>query len=112
MIVSGKFMDGSTGTFTQRINLSKTGIVYTTLLCEKATGKLMVKPTVSFYGMLFRDDINPDFCRDECEEFLEDFFPEIARRADWDEALRVELRRFFKKRCSHKPVVIPVLLEI
>ena len=112
VLVGGNFMDGAPATFTQRNNLSKTGIVYTTLLADKKTGKLLARPSVNFYGLLFQQDVSPDRAKDEAEDFLEDLFPEIVNRADWDEQVRLEVRRFFKKRVSHKPVVIPVLLEI
>jgi ribonuclease J len=112
VIVGGSFMDGTPSTFTQRNNLSKTGIVFTTLLCDARKGKLLARPTVNFHGLLFREEVSPETTKSEAEEFLEDLYPEIARRSDWDEVLKLELRRFFKKRVSHKPVVIPVMLEI
>ena len=43
---------------------------------------------------------------------LEDLYADVSRRGDIEEVLRLELRRFFKKRVSHKPVVIPLVLDI
>ena len=111
-LVDGVYMEGRPAIFKERTNLSRTGIVFTTLLRDAQTLKLLTHPRVSFYGLLFRQGENSEETREDAEYFLEDVYPELARRADIEEKLRIELRRFFKKRVSHKPVVIPLVLDI
>lgn len=112
IVVDGGFMDGPPDLFTSRINLSKTGIVYVSLLRDARNGKLIAAPRVSAYGLLLNRELSHDTVLMDAEDFIEDLYAEIRNQSDLEDALRLEVRRFFKKRASHKPIVVPVILDI
>jgi ribonuclease J len=111
-IVEGEILDGNPQAFSQRANLAKTGIVFAVILREADSYRLIAEPQVSFHGLLFRQGESPEAAQKEAIQTIEEVHAEFAAKGDLTEHLRLELRRFFKKRVSHKPVVIPMILEI
>ena len=106
-------MEGHPGLLCRRSNLAKTGVVFTALFRDSQSLKLFAAPKICAYGLLFRKDVSPEeTLEEEAEQLVESVYAEASRREDLEEVLRVELRRFFRKRVSHKPVVIPVILEV
>ena len=112
VIVEGQFMESDPAVFAQRSQLSRTGIVFASFVRDARSHKLLEPPIVTFYGMLFREGIDPAHIPLDASDMLEDLWPDISRREDWRDVVKLELRRFFKKRASNKPVVMPVLQDV
>lgn len=113
IVVDGGFMQGDETLFTQRNNLSKTGIVFAVLMRDIDRLELVETPRITTYGLLWKKGEDAARSIEEAEDLLEDVYPELARnQAELHESLRLELRRFFRHRVSHKPVVIPLILDI
>lgn len=111
VVVGGIYMEGGQEIFVQRGNLAKTGIVFAVFLTDRKKHKLLMKPVVSGYGLLFNKGESPDRVLSEARDWMETIYEESYDNAELSELLRLELRRFFKKRVSHKPVAIPLLIE-
>lgn len=111
-VVDGMVLEGSAQIFTQRTNLSRTGVVFAVLIRDAKSLKLATKPKICCSGLLFKKGDAIDFILGEATKLLEQLHARTTRRGDLNEFIRVELRRFFKKRLSYKPVVIPLLLEV
>jgi ribonuclease J len=111
-IVEGEILDGNPQAFSQRASLAKTGIVFAVLLRDAGNRRLVAEPQVSFHGLLFRHGESPAETLKEAVKTIETVHAESSAKQDLAELLRLELRRFFKKRVSHKPVVIPMILDI
>lgn len=112
IVVEGTFMRGSAALFTQRNNLSRTGVVFLVLMRQASNHKLVGSPSLSFHGLLFRQDEDEAETKEEAIEYIESIYPDVKRREDLTEVLRIEVRRFLKKRVSHKPLVVPMVLDV
>ncbi len=112
VIVEGQFMQNDPLAFAQRAHLAKTGIVFASLVRDARSHKLLEAPVVTFYGTLFKEGVSTEHIATDAAEMLEDLWPEISRHEDWRDTVKIELRRFFRKRGSYKPVVIPVLQDV
>jgi ribonuclease J len=111
-IVENAFMAGDQTIFTQRLNLAKTGIVFAVFLRKSKTHKLAAPPSVSSYGLLLREGEDHDKVLEEAREAMQDVYEGAARKPEIEEILRLEMRRFFRKRASHKPVAVPIILDV
>ncbi|MBY0371006.1 ribonuclease J [bacterium] len=112
VIVEGEFMAGDPALFSQRNSLARTGIAFVSFTRDSRSHKLLEAPVVKLYGILYRDGVHPDDVPLDASEMLEDLYPDFSRREDWQEIVKIELRRFLKKRASHKPVVIAVMQDV
>lgn len=112
VIVEGSFMEGDPLVFAQRNHLARTGIVFASFVRDAKSLKLLEAPVVSCYGMLYREGVVSEEIPEEASDFLEDLYPDFARRDDWRDVVKVELRRFFRSRAGHKPVVISVMQDV
>ncbi len=112
VIVEGQFMETDPLVFAQRSQLARTGIVFASFVRDARSHKLLEPPVVTYYGMLFREGVEQQHVALDASDLLEDLWPDISRREDWRDVVKLELRRFFKKRASHKPVVMPVLQDV
>ncbi len=110
-VVDLDFVQANSTILKERNNLSKTGIVFVTFLCTRS-GKMVGEPSISAYGLLFRNGIDPQKMYPDLKKHLIKVYNDARNREEIPEALRIETRRFLKKRTSHKPVVIPVILEV
>ncbi|WP_157980262.1 hypothetical protein, partial [Staphylococcus pseudintermedius] len=88
------------------------GIVYLTLLIDKRTRKLTRYPVITAHGILFRRGSDPGKIVEQAEDLGKRKYPDFADLKDWDEALKNEVRRFFAKAASHRPLVVSTRLEI
>lgn len=99
-----------------RRHLSAEGIVVPVLLFDKQTGELEGAPEIVSRGFVDAGERGSDLM-DEASRFLvgavearppeEHTDPSLTR-----ERIRMELRRFFKRRTHRRPVVIPVVMEV
>ncbi|MFM8315670.1 MAG: ribonuclease J [Deltaproteobacteria bacterium] len=112
VVVGTSFVEGSADVFTQRSNLAKTGIVFAVFMRDAKNLKLIAPPAIKSYGLLYFQGENPDYVTEDAEEHLEEVYYDSLHSGELEEALRLEGRRFFKKRVSHKPVFIPLILDV
>ncbi|MBI1861409.1 MAG: ribonuclease J, partial [Deltaproteobacteria bacterium] len=113
VIVENEAMHRSPEIFSQRNSLAKTGIVFCTFLIDHRTHRLLMEPVVSAYGVLYREiETDPNLILDEASHAMRKLYRNASKSDDFLETARIELRRFFKQRASHKPVAIPLMLEI
>jgi len=111
-IVETERMDGNQLALQQRLSLSRTGIVFAVLIRDRDTLRLVARPQVAFHGLLLRHGLNLDTVRQDAIDAVRDIHDAAPSRNDLLDYLKLEIRRFFKKRASHKPVVIPMVLEM
>ncbi len=112
VVVDRFSMESSTAQFSKRVQLAKTGLVFASLLRDKRTKDLLCRPSIMPYGLLYREGEEEKETVERAKDWIEDLYEEIIAAQDPLEALRVEVRRFFRKRVSHKPVVMPLILDI
>lgn len=111
-VVGGHFMQSDPALFTQRGNLAKTGIVFVTVLRDKRTKGLVEKPRVSSYGILLRQNEELEAVLDEAEDIVDEVCQQESKREDLGEIVRLEMRRFYRRVASHKPIVLPFILDV
>jgi len=111
-IVERDLLQSEAETFAQRIALSKTGVVCCAVLRDAKTRRLIAHPRMAYYGLLFRKGEDPDEVLEGAIHRLEKVHDEFAKSDDLPDRVRLELRRYFKKRVSHKPLVIPFILDV
>ena len=112
VVVGTSFVEGSPDVFTQRSNLAKTGIVFAVFMRDAKSLKLIAPPAVYPYGLMYFQGENPEHVAEDAEDHLEDVYYDAMHSGELEEALRLEGRRFYKKRASHKPVFIPLVLDV
>lgn len=112
VIVDRFSMESSASLFSKRVQLAKTGIVFVSLLKDRKTHELVCRPSVMPYGLMYREGEQEYETIEGAKDAIEDFYEELLEAQDMNEALRIEMRRYFRKRVSHKPVVVPVILDV
>jgi ribonuclease J len=99
-----------------RRHIAGDGLVVAVVVISRHTGTLASEPELVARGFVVAEDEAASLFKDaagviaECIEGSS-----IEERTDqglMSEKLRVELRRFFKKRSGRRPLVLPVLMEI
>jgi ribonuclease J len=98
-----------------RRHLSSDGIVVPVVVLDKQTGRLQNAVEIVHRGFVDQGG-HPDLVDDAVrlvEELVATRPPEEQRAPDLTrERLRVELRRFFRRRTQRRPMVIPVVMEV
>ena len=99
-----------------RRHIASDGVVVAVVTISRQSGELVGQPELVARGFVFGEGESESLFSDaagviaECIETSR-----IEERTDqglMTEKLRVELRRFFKKRSGRRPLVLPVLMEI
>jgi ribonuclease J len=99
-----------------RRHLAADGIVIAVVAIGRQNGRLVGEPELVARGFVFGEEDEASMFKDasgvisECIESSS-----LEERTDqglMTEKLRVELRRYFKKRTGRRPLVLPVLMEI
>ncbi|HEY6360284.1 MAG TPA: ribonuclease J [Vicinamibacterales bacterium] len=98
-----------------RRHLAGDGVVVAVVAISRATGTLAGKSEVVTRGFVVSEGDSSIF-DDACDVIAECIeASSLEERTDqglMTEKLRVELRRFFKKRSGRRPLVLPVLMEV
>jgi ribonuclease J len=99
-----------------RRNVAAEGIVVAVLAISKQTGALVGEPEIIPRGFVFDPGEETSLFR-EAGLVLRELVAttSVEERTDqglMTEKVRVELRRFFKRRTGRRPLVLPVLMEI
>jgi ribonuclease J len=111
-IVDRDILDTGSESFPNRNALAKTGVVFVALMVDKRTGKLWGTPRVAAHGLLYRQGEDPQAVLEQAIDKVEHVAELSAQSSEFTEILKLELRRLYKKRVSHKPLVIPLILEV
>lgn len=111
-VVEGDLIQTTPEGFAERLVLAKTGIVFTALIRDANSGKLIADPQIAMHGMFFREGNNVKHVMEDAQDRLEDVFEESSDREDFNDIVRLEMRRFFKKKATHKPQVISLILDV
>jgi ribonuclease J len=98
-----------------RRHLSADGIVVPIVVLDKQTGQLEGMPEIVTRGVL--DSAEETELLDDATRLLAETVgarpaEELADPSLLRERVRLELRRFFKKRMQRRPIVIPVVMEV
>jgi ribonuclease J len=99
-----------------RRHLAGDGVVVAVLAISRATGALVGEPEVIARGFVVDEGQAQTLFRDAAKT-IADCVESSSVEARTDQGLmtekvRVELRRFFKRRSGRRPLVLPVLMEI
>ena len=98
-----------------RRHLSSDGIVVPVVVLDKQSGRLQSAPEIVTRGFVDMGG-HPDLIDDASrlvEELVASRPPEEQQAPDLTrERLRLELRRFFRRRTQRRPMVIPVVMEV
>ena len=111
-VMEMQLLESDAQTFAQRNSLAKSGLVFAVLIRDVKSKRLIAEPYVNFHGLIFRKGCDPDDAHHDALELCYDLQEESGRKPEFTETIRLEMRRFFKKRVSHKPLVIPLVLDV
>jgi ribonuclease J len=99
-----------------RRHLAGDGVVVAVMAISRATGALAGEPEVIARGFVVGDGGGQTLFADAAKAIADCVeSSKVEERTDqglMTEKIRVELRRFFKKRSGRRPLVLPVLMEI
>jgi ribonuclease J len=98
-----------------RRHLSNDGIVVPVVVLDKQTGRVESPPEIVTRGFIDGDEraeVMADAARLLLHAVESRSAEELSDPALTRERMRLELRRFFKKRTQRRPMVIPVVMEV
>jgi ribonuclease J len=99
-----------------RRHLAGDGVIVAVVAIGRQTGTLVGDPEIVARGFVIGERESESLFKDAAAVITECIQASgVEERADqglMTEKLRVELRRFFKKRSGRRPLVLPVLMEI
>jgi ribonuclease J len=98
-----------------RRHLSNDGIVVPVVVLDKQTGRLESPPEIVTRGFIDQDEraeVMADAARLLLHAVESRSAEELSDPALTRERMRLELRRFFKKKTQRRPMVIPVVMEV
>jgi ribonuclease J len=99
-----------------RRHIAGDGVVVAVVAISRQTGTLVGEPEIVARGFVVKDSEATSLFNDAAGVIAECIAGSpVEERTDqglMSEKLRIELRRFFKKRSGRRPLVLPVLMEI
>jgi ribonuclease J len=99
-----------------RRHLAGDGVIVAVVAIGRQTGTLIGDPEIVARGFVIAEREAESLFKDAAAVIAECIQTSgVEERADqglMTEKLRIELRRFFKKRSGRRPLVLPVLMEI
>ena len=112
LITGGFYRSAAPEVFSKRGKFSRGGVVSVALVKKSNSRKLLVPPRVEAEGLLLRSGIDLDKEIERLERHLHKEFSKLLKEKDVTQAIRIEVRRFFKKIASYKPEVISHEIEV
>jgi ribonuclease J len=110
------FVEGRDGN-DDRKQLGEKGVVFSLLVRNSETGKIIAGPEILTKGLLSAD--TEDWFLEEAKEVVIEVVrqyedPKTASKQGFDlqETIRIELRRFFQANIGKKPTVMPIVLDL
>jgi ribonuclease J len=104
----------------ERRQLGETGVVFVLMVREGDHGDIIAGPEVILKGLATGDDETQlvleakKIARRVIQKFNEgvDYGNYGGSRVDLQEAIRIDLRRFFQSKINKKPVVLPMMIDL
>jgi ribonuclease J len=109
--VENLFVDGSPAALKQKQALAKAGVVFVAIFRKARTNQLLSEPIVSFQGLLLYHGTDEEELVQGAKKRLVQVNKEMGDRENFEDIVKIEVRRFFKHFASYKPVVIPVVIN-
>jgi ribonuclease J len=101
----------------ERRQMGETGLVFALMVRNQETRRIMAGPEIIAKGLT--NDGNESFLLDEAKDVVRRLIVQYetelrngAVQMDFQEEVRVQLRRFFHSNLGKKPVVLPILLDL
>ena len=99
-----------------RRHIAEDGVIVAVVAINRQNGSLVAEPEMVARGFVVGEDDSAAMFRDASGVVADCIASSsVEERTDqglMTEKLRVELRRFFKKRSGRRPLVVPILMEI
>lgn len=108
--VENLYVDGSPEALKQKHALAKAGIVFVALFRKAKTHQLMSDPIVCAQGLLLYHGVDEQEVLSGAKKKLIAINKEHGDREDFEEIVKLEMRRYFRRHASYKPVVIPAIM--
>jgi mRNA degradation ribonuclease J1/J2 len=109
--VENLFVDGSPEALQQKHALAKAGIVFVALFRNRKSGKLLSEPVVSVQGLLLYHGSDEEKVILGAKKKLVQVNEDLGDNENFEDIVKLETRRYFRKHASYKPVVIPVIIN-
>lgn len=116
VFIDGRSSDGLADVVLRdRKQLARDGMLIPIVVLDSNTGELIAGPDMVSKGFIHYDETNG--LMDEAREMVISLLEEMGAEeksevSSVQEEIRVALRRFFSKRMSRRPIVIPVVMRI
>ena len=100
-----------------RRRLAESGVVFCLLAREKGSGKVLTRPEVLAKGLV-NDRLEAALLQDAEQvvaHVIQRYNKELRHGVidpEFEENLRIELRRFLDRRIGRKPTVVPLVLDV
>ncbi|NBX77541.1 MAG: ribonuclease J, partial [Proteobacteria bacterium] len=108
--VENLYVDGSPEALKQKHALAKAGIVFVALFRNPRTHQLLSDPIVCVQGLLLYHGSDEGEVIAGAKKKLIAVNADYGDRDDFEEIVKLETRRYFRRHASYKPVVIPVVI--
>ena len=108
--VENLYVDGSPEALKQKHALAKAGIVFVALFRNPRTHQLLSDPIVCVQGLLLYHGSDEEEVIAGAKKKLIAVNADYGDRDDFEEIVKLETRRYFRRHASYKPVVIPVVI--
>jgi len=108
--VENLYVDGSPEAIKQKHALAKAGIVFVALFRNPRTHQLLSDPIVCAQGLLLYHGTDEQEVIAGAKKRLIAVNADYGDREDFEEIVKLETRRYFRRHASYKPVVIPVVI--
>lgn len=108
--VENLYVDGSPEALKQKHALAKAGIVFVAIFRNPKTHQLMSDPIVCAQGLLLYHGVDEQETLAGAKKMLAKVNADYGDREDFEEIVKLETRRYFRRHASYKPVVMPVIV--
>jgi ribonuclease J len=117
------FIEGEASTDVSKVvikdrrKVAETGIVFSVLIRNSVTGRIMAGPDIISRGFLDEESPAAGDLIEKAKEVVLAILHDAgetakARPVDLQEEIRIGLRRYFHSRLGKKPVVMPILVDV
>ncbi|MFM8269334.1 MAG: ribonuclease J [Pseudomonadota bacterium] len=108
--VENLYVDGSPEALKQKHALAKAGIVFVALFRNPKTHQLLSEPIVCAQGLLLYHGTDEQEVLAGAKKKLSAVNSEYGDREDFEEIVKLEVRRYFRRHASYKPVVMSIIV--
>ena len=114
-IIDGKMIvDADNSVIKDRMQLSQEGVCIVTLGVNLKTGQLVKGPEITPCGVVYPDDMF-EIIKEAKQSVISAINSTGVEKVNWEEMkaiIKRVLTNFFYKHTKHKPIIIPIMLEM